>query len=255
MYCTRYQGLEKTCWADTAWGECGFVSLGICLTRRHSFRYVTLCGNIGLDSCIGPVTLVMQCYISCRPNGGGGGQGAYNLIMDNKADVRIQYKLREGCGKLKPQQCLADDERARRASTAFQGTACTAILRTAICTGDTERFRTCAGQGQCACPAAGEPGHAKGAVWGLSSNCSGAGCQAGCAADGQSFTGGALKPQQLSDLATSASDGEGKLVQAMDKLLAHIGGTGVMSSTNLQTQSSKPTTHYDITTLQHQKAV
>ena len=23
MYCTRYQGLERTCWADTAWGECG----------------------------------------------------------------------------------------------------------------------------------------------------------------------------------------------------------------------------------------
>ena len=161
------------------------------------------------------------------------GQGAYNLIME-ATDVRIQYKLREGCGKLKPQQCLADG-----ASTSFQGTACTATLRTAICTGDTSRFRTCAGQGQCACPAAGDPGYAKGAVWGLSSGCSSVGCKAGCAADGQSFTGGALTTKQLADLASGASDGEAKLVQAMGKLLAHIGGTGVMSNTNLATQSSR----------------
>ena len=195
MYCRRFQGFERTCWADTAWGECG-------------------------------------------PNGGGGGQGAYDLIMQ-ETDVRIQYKLREGCGKLKPEQCLAEGG----APAAFEGAACADILRAGICSqspGETDRFRTCVGQGQCACPAAGEPGHAEGAEWGLSTGCTTAGlCKAGCAAAGQPFTGAALTPTQLSDLATGASEGETKLTQAMDKLAAHISGAEVMSASNLATQSSR----------------
>ena len=189
--CTRFAGNEKTCWADTAWGECG-------------------------------------------PGGGGGGQKAYDLIMA-ETDVRKQYLLREGCGNLVPVQCLA----AGGASSAFQGATCAEVLRGAICVGDTAQFRTCVGQGQCSCPAVGEVGYAKGNMWGIGSTCSGAACQAGCAVDGKAFTGGALTTTQLSTLASKATDGETKLVGAMDKLAAHIGGTSVLSNTDLATESGR----------------
>ena len=75
----------------------------------------------------------------CQPKG----QHAYNLIMQ-ETDVRKQYLLREGCGSLVPQQCLADG-----ASDAFEGASCGDILRSAICaglSGDADRFGTCIGR-------------------------------------------------------------------------------------------------------------
>ena len=150
-------------------------------------------------------------YSECS-DGAGGAQNAYNLIME-ETDVRVQYKLREGCGTLVLEQCLADST-----SSAFQGAACSEVLRTTICVGNTDKFRTCAGQKQCGCPAEGEDGYAEGAVWGLSSNCSSTLCMAGCAADGQSFTGGALTSTQLSTLASKANNGETQLDQTMNML-------------------------------------
>ena len=188
MYCTRYVGFERTCWADTAYGV-------------------------------------------CQPKG----QESYNLIM-RETDVRKQYKLKAGCGRLVPQQCLDADA----AATTFQGATCAAIQANALCAGDAYKFKTCAGQGQCGCPAEGEPGHVKGATWGLSSDCSSGGsCLAGCSADGQSFTGGALTAKQLSDLAAEASSGETTLNSAMDALAGHIKGTSVLSRSNLAAQSIK----------------
>lgn len=191
MYCPHNRGWEPTCWADSAYNECGAQDRGA--------------------------------------------QEPYTLVME-ATDVRMRYKLRLGCGKLTPQQCLAEDV----TTSTFQGTACNEILRNGICANDTNRFWTCVGQGRCACPVSGEVGYVEGAVWGLSSGCSSSnGCQAGCTADGQSFTGGALTAKQLSDLASVASDGETKLTQAIDKLTAHISGTSVLSNTNLIVQSTR----------------
>jgi hypothetical protein len=184
IHCARNTGPERTCWADTAYGEC------------QSNR-----------------------------------QDAYNLIMQ-ETDVRVQYKLREGCGSLVPQECLAEE-----AAVAFAGGTCAAILRSAICVGDSDKFRACVGQGLCACPAAGEVGYADGAVWGLSDDCTGATCHAGCTVDGRAFSGGALTDEQLSDLASAASDGETKLSQAMDKLAAHVDGSKVLTNSELAGQS------------------
>ena len=174
-------------------------------------------------------------YRECVSDSSRSGQIAYDLIM-GQTDIRIQHKLREGCGNLMPQQCLTADS----APSGFQGTTCTEILRTAICGGDADKFRTCVGQGQCACPAFGEVGYAEGAKWGLSNDCSTSGsCKAGCAADGQPFTGSALNSTQQSDLVAGASAGEDMLSQAIDMLAAHISGAAVMTTSNLATQSGR----------------
>ena len=204
MFCTRFIGHEGTCWADTAWGECG-------------------------------------------PGGGGGGQDAYDKIMQ-ETDVRKQYMLREGCGNLVPQQCLQGDQAS--SSSLFKGNTCATIQAHALCvdTADavalalaTVRFQTCAGQRQCGCPSKGES-------WGLSNNCAleltynwGAvsSCKAGCTTNDISFQGGALTAQQLSDLKTSATDGELALTNAINALDKHVRGSQTLSASDLATQSSK----------------
>ena len=173
-----------------------------------------------------------------RTGGRGGGQDAYNKIMQ-ETDVRKQYQLREGCGSLVPQQCLQGDQ----AST-FKGSTCTSIQAQALCVDATDetalalatiQFRTCAGQAQCGCPT-------KGQVWGVSNQCAASKCNAGCATatdDGGTFQGGALTTQQLSDLTDSATNGELILTNAVSALSKHIQGTQELSAQDLALQSSK----------------